>query len=807
VPDVYIDRPVQDIQVTAVAQVPISIVAKDDLGVTDVRLQFRTGLSEDAELQTIVLKQDDQRPEQSTIDYVWKLAELNLSQGDRIIFYAEATDDFDLGEPHIGRSVPRTLMVVSQADKQAELATKQAELMSELEGVAELQTRTHDQTRELLVQMEQAGELQDEDVDLLKRVEIEQRRIASRLFDAGDGLESRTEQLLNEFDANRLQESDDRQQLERLSADLNRVREDLMPAVENQITRARKSVQATADKSDDAGARDQAAQNSTSKDAQQALAAATEKQQQIVNSLQQSLNELANWKQRFDIVGDLNRVISEQEQLNQDTGETAKETLARSVNELTPQQRADLARLAERQRRQARDMREVTDALNDAAEQLAGPLKETVEQAAQELNQQPPASQMEAAADQISANQLGGATQQQSMILDQLNQARETLNNQSIDDTETMVKKLQQREAELNELRDRQEELVKRLQDLDPSDPNEQQLEELVREQQQLREQTEETAEQLRRSHARHAARSSDRAADQMRRAEQSLGQQSERPGQSEIDSAEQFAQEALEDLEQALDETAKQRERAESELAQEILFRLADALVGLVEQQKSVIDETIRLEAIRSGAGRLTRSQSRSVLNLAKVQRQILEESRTLAESVEDARVVAFTLSSAVGRMERAVVLLSKRETGAVTLSAEQFALRRLQSLLTVLGNQQRQASQEPDDSQPQNPPDGEPETGPQQDAVSLMAQLMLLRSLQQDLHDRTVILQTEREQAGSLTDQQQADMQLIAEEQGALADLAEALASEVASPGDGPDVDADAISDEFLPELELQQ
>ena len=188
-------------------------------------------------------------------------------------------------------------------------------------------------------------------------------------------------------------------------------------------------------------------------------------------------------------------------------------------------------------------------------------------------------------------------------------------------------------------------------------------------------------------------------------------------------------------------------------------------------------------------------------------MQRQVLEESRTLAESIEDARVVAFTLSSAVDRMERAVELLSKRETGSATLSAEQFALRRLQSLLTVLGDQQQQANQEPDESQPQNPPDGEPESGPQQDTVSLMAQLMLLRSLQQDLHDRTVILQTGREQAGSLTDQQQADMQLIAEEQGALADLAEALASEVASPGDGPDVDADAISDEFLPELELQQ
>jgi hypothetical protein len=163
-------------------------------------------------------------------------------------------------------------------------------------------------------------------------------------------------------------------------------------------------------------------------------------------------------------------------------------------------------------------------------------------------------------------------------------------------------------------------------------------------------------------------------------------------------------------------------------------------------------------------------------------------------------ARETGDQIAKTIQKMRDVQSRVNKTDTGRETQQLQKQILSDLDSLIQATRQQQQR-------QQRQNPPDGEPESGPQQDTVSLMAQLMLLRSLQQDLHDRTVILQTEREQAGSLTEQQQADMQLIAEEQGALADLAEALAAEVASPGDGPDVDADAISDEFLPELELQQ
>lgn len=820
VPDVYIDRPAQDLQVTVTAAVEITVVAKDDIGVKDVRLQFRTGLSEDSEVQTIVLKQTDERPEQASVEYIWNLTDMNVSVGDRIVFHAEATDDFDLGEPHVGRSVPRTLIVVSAADKQLELANRQTELMAELERIADLQTRTHDQTRELQVQLEQAGELRDDDVDLLKRVEVEQRRITSRLFEDSEGLESQAQRLLNEIDANQLEESDSRQQIERLGGELKRIREHMTPEIENQLTRARKS--AHVDNGKDQAGKDPDPADDASKSSQQtqdALTAAAQKQQQVIDSLKQSLDELSNWKQRFDIVGDLNRVISEQEQLNQDTTETSKTTLTKSVNQLTPQQKADLARLAERQRRQAREMRDVTDALGKAAQQLDGALRESVKRTAEELNQQSPDSQMEAAADRIAANQLGGATQQQSEILNQLNQARQTLNNQSVDDSETMVKKLKQREAELNELRDRQQEMIKQLQD-QSTEPNSDGLEKLQRQQQQLRAQTEATAEELRRDLARQAARSSDRAAEQMRQAEQSLQQQSDRPGESNMDAAEEFANEALQDLEQALDETAEQRQRAESELAQEAMLQLADALTGLVTQQKSVVEETVRLEGLRQTSGRLTRSQSKTVLNLADVQRQIQGEVDQLSGSVSDALVVAFALSSAANELQRAAERLSKRDTGVTTVALERAGLKRLDNLLSVL-QQEQQSNNGGDPTSPQDSQDGqaEPESGQPQDTISLIAQLTLLRSMQQDLFDRTANLERQRLAANELNKQELAEVEFIANEQNELANLAEALVESMAADGTEQAEDFDeidtresepdeiVIDEDLLPELELER
>src|SRR5690606_14781048 len=97
------------------------------------------------------------RPKQRTVEYEWSLAEIPLLQqaaspgaGRRqIVFYTEALDDFDLGEPHVGRSTDRILTIVTAEEKLQELADRQAAMLSDLERLARTQVEAHSQVEEL----------------------------------------------------------------------------------------------------------------------------------------------------------------------------------------------------------------------------------------------------------------------------------------------------------------------------------------------------------------------------------------------------------------------------------------------------------------------------------------------------------------------------------------------------------------------------------------------------------------------------------------------------------------------------------
>src|SRR5690606_39427111 len=65
-------------------------------------------------------------------------------------------------------------------EKQAELAARQAELIDELDQNVELQDQAFVQTGEIQTQLEKAGGLRTEDIDLLKRIELEIGRASCR---------------------------------------------------------------------------------------------------------------------------------------------------------------------------------------------------------------------------------------------------------------------------------------------------------------------------------------------------------------------------------------------------------------------------------------------------------------------------------------------------------------------------------------------------------------------------------------------------------------------------------------------------
>jgi hypothetical protein len=255
------------------------------------------------------------------------------------------------------------------------------------------------------------------------------------------------------------------------------------------------------------------------------------------------------------------------------------------------------------------------------------------------------------------------------------------------------------------------------------------------------------------------------RAASRMKQAEDKL-----EAGAGDQAAAEQS--EALEDLEQAQRELSQAQREAEEQLAFELLEKIADRLAGMIDRQQNVIDETKRLDELFRSRGNWTRAQLKSLTQLADQQQQLKKETDGFVESLKTAEVFALALRGASRQMERAASRLSERKTDAETVAAETQAKQRFVDLVASLKQDKSdvQTQQQSSDNQ------GQQQSGSPADGIPQVAQLKLLKSLQQDLERRTTELDKLRTNGG-FTAEQEAEIAALADEQGSLADLARNL------------------------------
>ena len=384
---------------------------------------------------------------------------------------------------------------------------------------------------------------------------------------------------------------------------------------------------------------------------------------------------------------------------------------------------------------------------------------------------------MRETANQLGRNQIGEATQQQQQAIEDLHELSDILKNRSAGDTETLVKKLKQSREELEQLRKRQEELLRKVDESEKiSDPaqREQELERLRQEQQQIRREISSMARRLRRLEARKSGGSLRRASSRMEQAEQLLQE-------NQGNGAEQEQQEVLEDLEQAERELAEEERHAQEQLAREMLERIGDELKSMIAREQTVIEETNRLEALRRQRGNLIRAQLKTLRDLAEVQRNLKTETIGLVDIVKAAEVFALALKGAAREMEFAAKRLEDRLTDGETVARETAAKNRFTDLVSAL---------EPDQDKNANPQaqtgggggGAANNAGPQTEAIPHIAQLKMLKTLQEDLIHRTETLDRLRKETGPLSDDQKLELDLLAGEQGQLADLMRNLTAQFA-------------------------
>lgn len=834
-PDIYIDRPATDIQVTPTAEVPFRLVAKDDLGLREIRLRYqilevgKTELSKPVEIPLAAL---DKHPLQHTHEYVWQLEPLKLTAGTQVLLHGEATDDYDLGPVHIGRSLTRTLTVVTPEEKSQELADRQIGLLNDLERAKKQETEIDAQTGELRTQLEKAGMLRPQDVDLLQRIEGQQRQLSTSLQNPQDGMLARSQEILKEFRQNHVEAPETEQRLTQIGNELQRLADEHLAEIEQNLTQARKQAggdteadaksssrpngsKAPAGTNQQKPATDKAERDSTqgqgtkpSTDGQKpdqtkadksagnqsrttkpvenspeplrsgasptekALHQAQQHQQAVSDTLGDLLQELSQWQDERRAAMDLTEIRQAQEKINKETAELGQKTVTKSLRDLKPQEQADLARQGERQQHEAEQLEQLQRRVGEIVKKLESddPMAAgRMQDILEQLQNKNTAGKMRDAARQVGENNIGQAAQKQQQVAEDLQAIEDALKNRPTSDLETLVKQLQQTEQELQNLFEQQDELLRKTEEAEKlADP--QAKEEQLEQLKKEQQDLQKKAEQLARKLQRLQLKRPSEAAE---RAAERMEQAQESLGNDESGDAQQEELEALDDIEQAQREVAREREQLEERLAFEQLEKVADQIGVLAERQQSVLDETKRLDEAHAARGNWTRAQLKTLRDLAETQRAVREETAGLAEKLTAAEVFALAVKGAARHMELAAAGLDDKQTGPGTQRYEQSALQRFQDLVLAL-KQDKPEKQPGEQQQPGGNSGGEQQSGPQMDRVAMLSQLKMLRALQAELNEHLLNLAAKREMGNPLNAAELEELKSIGDEQGELAELA---------------------------------
>ncbi len=708
---------------------------------------------------------------QQPVDYRWELAGLELAPGSQLEFQVRATDY----SPQEGRSQSRRLIIITPQELQDRMAARQARLLALLGRVVEAQRTARAEVASLAIRLEETHRLDTAELDRLRAAALNQRQVHRSLTSPDEGVPVEIRALLADLDNNRIDSPDIRRHMEQLGrqlADLDRA--ELLPA-DQELTAAVKTAQVALEQD-----------SATLPDAlPRSLATASAHQDVVIERLTAILDQLRQWDSYRRFHREVAHLLRAEQALAERTATLGARTLARELHDLMPQERADLRIAAEEQIGLALRLEILQQQMDQAQAELeaADPLAaQTIADALDEARRLAISALMRSCASDIQENRLARATGAQQQIIEDLRELLDILANRREHELDRLLGKLRQSEADLADLYSRQLGLYQSIEQNRAQAPGAQRNESLRRlgtQQDELRRRAELMARRLQRLMA-------DRASAAVEQAAEAMADGARAAAGGDGPGAARGAQQAEQALAQARQELAARRLRAQAELAREQLSRLEDALGQLRDQQHRALEETRRLEALRQQQGRLTRSQAMSLSDLVRLEELLQSDTRRLAQGLAGSGVFHLALSEAGDFLGRAIGLLAGQQTGPETQQWEGRALERFEMVLAALEPEER----EPPDGQSNSSGADPGSPGGQPGAVQRLAELKLLRLLQEEINWRTRELDAEvAQRGGEPSDDQQREYERLSLEQAHLADLVIELMQWRPGPEEVPD------------------
>jgi hypothetical protein len=750
-----------------------------------------------------------------------------LAAGDTVTIQVVADDFDDVTVPKpAGHSHEVEIHIVSPAALQTVLHKAEADLQRELKEMLRLQQDALAQTAPAEVQRRQSGALKPDDVERLVHAEQLQQQLRARVGTSQEGLRSAVDRLRRALRDNPLPPTPERDRLDALAAELDRLgREDLEP-IEPLLAEARKERGPVAAEARKAGP----------------LPKAVEHQRESERTLRDMLDQLQPWTDAREMRAEAGALARDQEKAARDRADLeAQGSIGRPRDQLLPDQRQQLDRLAERQaaladragdlldkvdrklgekqaavaakeaeaaakeaqaaekerqeqpagdlRREAQEARESAAIQRREADALAAARDAAQRDPGQLQNATPPADptlrgRQKEAADNIERNDVGHARQAQEAADRMLKAMQDALQEKSTPDGDRLAKKqkLDAAERDLDALIHDQEQIQQRVEEAgriaDPAE-RKQELQRLAREQEKVQERARELAQRLTRLRGEQAGQDLRRAARAMDQARDAMDQG---------DPAGDKQDDALDRLDDAQDQLAQARKDAEEELQREMRARLLDALKGLKERQESQVAESERLFQAAKQAGSWSRPLQKSLADMVAAETALGGEVGPLSEKYfQDAKVIAHVVrqaAEALAAVEPAVEAVRNGPMDAEMWDADRtavqapqrLALKRLAQLIDVL--QEDEKDRQERRTQPGQPAGGATGGGAGGDGIPPLAQLKLLRALQAEVNERTEAFAKAHPDPSKLSPEQQAELDAVRSAQAELAALLEELA-----------------------------
>ncbi len=637
------------------------------------------------------------------------------------------------------------LVVVSEADFAAGVADELQRLANRLGLLLRRQEQLLEDTEQHAEMIERSPDF-DPDAQLL-RLSARQRRLAERV--ASVRKSART--LADELVRNHISERSEKQQADVFADHLRNLVEPDMHQAAAILNDARGEVARPAQ-----GA---------------AVVQAQAHEQAAIAAIRALLDQLTQWNDYRSMLANLRDLVDLQQQVGRQTAAAGDKTLGRDPEDLSEEERAELQRTA-----QSQD--EITEAIARALaelKKLQAKLRSSepddaraLGDAERKLAGSESAKHSKSAADAIRENKTAQAQDEQNSVERALADAVSQLEEREQRKLAELSKKLGNLEELVQRILDQQEQIRTATQQAGADDAD-RELPRLAGQQRNLARGARDAVDALA------SVPETGEAVQQVRRAAEAMSRATDGLYEIDREHAVQAQDQAIEHLQLAIEVLAGLREKNEQAIAKAKLIAMKRELLDVRATQIEINAESERVIQRVHQAGRLTRIDVRRARKQAQAQQTLIEKLSEVQGELEETPVYAWVVAKVLDVMQTSRQMLSETQLEKPLTRAQQRAVSLLDQLIDAIKQAESMIEEQFAEGGGGAAGGGPSEKGKQK-PVPTVAELIVLRGVQQDLATRTQTL-AETMDADQPTEEQLNEAKSLGDEQRELKELTQEL------------------------------